>query len=91
MIVFYNQARIEVGDTTVGRVTGCDVSIRLEMYGYELSFEFHILLTDHYKHKPRDIMEFKVEASSGFMFSRSPAAALSGYLAAASSSSSLRR
>lgn len=63
MIEFYNEARIEVGDTTVGRVIGCDISIRREMYGYELSFEFHILPTDRSRQKPRDITEFKVEAS----------------------------
>jgi hypothetical protein len=63
MIEFYNEARIEVGgEITVGKVVGCDISIRREMYGYELSFEFHVLPTAHSRQNPRGITEFKVEA-----------------------------
>ena len=62
MIEFYNEADIHAGSrSTEGSVTGCDISIRRELYGYELSFTFRVVPTDLSREKPLVITEFKVE------------------------------
>lgn len=62
MIELYNQAELHAGgDSIVGRVAACDISIRRRMYGYELSFEFQLTPTMHSRQKPLVITDFKAE------------------------------